>query len=202
VNINCLTKSVTLSKLEERVEGKFLTTGQVEASLDEKALIFVMFASLKVESDTGVCDLPVVNEFPDVFPKDVVDLPPKREVKFVIDLVYGTCHISTTPYQMSASELGELKKHLEELLDKNFIKPRFSLWGASVLLVKKKDGSMQLYVDYWQLNKVTIKNKLPLPRIDDLIDQLVGGQVFCKIDLGFRHHHIRVKSEDIPNIAL
>ncbi|MCI50223.1 RNA-directed DNA polymerase (Reverse transcriptase), partial [Trifolium medium] len=87
------------------------------------------------------------------------------------------------PYQMSASELKELKKQLEELLEKKFIRPSVSPWGALVLLVKKKDGSMRLYVDYCQLNKATIKNKYPLPRINDLMDQLVGARVFSKIDL-------------------
>ena len=98
-------------------------------------------------------------------------------------MVPGTSPISIAPYQISASELGELKKQLEELLEKQFIRPSVSLWGAPVLLVKKKDGSMRLCVDYRQLNKVTIKNQYLLPRIDDLTDQLVGAEVFSKIDL-------------------
>ena len=102
---------------------------------------------------------------------------------------------------MSSSELGELKKQLEELLDKQFIRPSVSPWGAPVLLVKKKDGSMRLCVDYRQLNKVTIKNRYPLRRIDDLMDQLVGAEVFSKIDLRSRYHHIRVKAEDISKTA-
>jgi hypothetical protein len=113
------------------------------------------------------------------FQEDIVDLPPAREMEFVIDLVPGTIPISMTPYQMSASELGELKKQLEELLDKKFIRPSV----PPMLLVKKKDGSVRLCVDYRQLNKVAIKNKYPLPRIDDLIEQFVGAQVFNKIDL-------------------
>jgi len=102
---------------------------------------------------------------------------------------------------MSSSELGELKKQLEELLEKQFIRPSVSPWGAPVLLVKKKDGSMRLCVDYRQLNKVTIKNRYPLRRIDDLMDQLVGAEVFSKIDLRSRYHHIRVKAEDISKTA-
>jgi len=93
---------------------------------------------------------------------------------------------------MSASELGELKKQLEELLEKQFIRPSVSPWGALELLVNKKDGSMRLCVDYRQLNKVTIKNRYPLPRIDDLMDQLVGAEVFSKIELRSGYHHIRV----------
>jgi len=102
---------------------------------------------------------------------------------------------------MSASELGELKNQLEELLEKQFIRPSVSPWGALVLLVKKKDGSMRLCVDYRQLNKVTIKNRYPLPRIDDLMDQLVGAEVFSKIDLRSGYHQIRVKAEDISKTA-
>ena len=105
-------------------------------------------------------DLPIVSEFPDVFPDDISDLPPEREVEFAVDLVPGTSPVSMSPYRMSASELRELKKQLEELLEKRFIRPSVSLWGAPVLLVKKKDGSMRLCVDYRQLNKVTIKSSI------------------------------------------
>jgi len=104
-------------------------------------------------------------------------------------------------YWMSASEFGELKKQLEELLEKQFIRPSVSLWGALVLLVKKKDGSMRLCLDYRHLNKVTVKNRYPLPRIDDLMDQLVGAEVFSKIELRSRYHHIRVKAEDVSKTA-
>ncbi|MCI36275.1 RNA-directed DNA polymerase (Reverse transcriptase), partial [Trifolium medium] len=128
-------------------------------------------------------ELPVVCEFPDVFPDDVSDVPPEREVEFTIDLIPGSSPISMAPYRMSASELKELKKQLEDLLEKKFIRPSVSPWGAPMLLVKKKDGSMRLCVDYRQLNKVTIKNKYSLPRIGDLMDQLVGARVFSKIDL-------------------
>jgi len=182
VDINCLTKSVTFSKPVEDVSGKFLTAEQVKKSLYGEASVFMMFAFLKKSGKKGVGDLPVVQEFPEVFPDDIIDLPPEREVEFAIDLVPGTSPISIASYRMSASELGELKKQLEELLEKQFIRPSVSPWGAPVLLVKKKDGSMRLCVDYRQLNKVTIKNWYPLPRIDDLMDQLVGAEVFSKID--------------------
>nr|KYP72694.1 Transposon Ty3-I Gag-Pol polyprotein [Cajanus cajan] len=113
----------------------------------------------------------------------------------------GTGPISMAPYRMSPSELAELKKQLEELLEKQFIRPSVSLWGAPVLLVKKKDGSFRLCVDYRQLNKFTIKNKYPLPRIDDLMDQLRGATVFSKIDLRSGYHQIKVKAEDIQKTA-
>ena len=118
-------------------------------------------------------------------------------MEFAIDLVPEMSLISIAPYQMSASELGELKKQLEELLKKQFNRPSVSLWGAPVLLVTKKDGNMRLCVDYRQLNKVTIENWYSLPRIDDLMDQLVGAEVFSKINLRSGYHQIRVKAEDI-----
>jgi len=118
VNINCLTKSVTFSKPVEDIGGKFLTAEQVKKSLDGEASVFMMFASLKESGEKGVGDLPVVQEFPKVFPDDIIDLPPEREVEFAIDLVPGTSPISIALYQMFASELGELKKQLEELLEK------------------------------------------------------------------------------------
>jgi hypothetical protein len=128
-------------------------------------------------------------------------LPPEREVEFAIDLVPGTSPISIVSYRMSASELGELKQQLEELLEKQFIRPSVSPWGAPMLLVKKKDGSLRLCVDYRQLNKVTIKNQYPFSRIDDLMDQLVGAEVFNKIDLRLGYHQIRLKAEDISKNA-
>ena len=105
------------------------------------------------------------------------------------------------PYSMSAFELTELKKQLEDLLDKKFVRPSVSPWGAPVLLVKKKDGSMRLCIDYRILNKVTIKNKYPLPRIDDLMDQLVGARVYSKIDLRSGYHQIKLKDEDMQKMA-
>src|SRR5215470_4865521 len=125
----------------------------------------------------------------------MTELPPEREISFSIDLVPGTGPISIAPYRMSPIELAELKRQIEELLAKYFIRPSVSPWGAPVLFVKKKDGSLRLCVDYRQLNKVTIKNKYPLPRIDDLIDQLKGASVFTKIDLRSGYHQIRIKEE-------
>ena len=113
----------------------------------------------------------------------------------------GTAPISKPPYRMAPIELEELKKHIQELLDKGFIRPSVSPWGAPVLFVKKKDGSMRLCIDYRQLNQVTIKNKYPLPRIDDLFDQLQGTQVYSKIDLRSGYHQLKIREGDIQKTA-
>ena len=132
---------------------------------------------------TLVDEILVVREFPDVFPDDIAGLPSEREVEFTIDLIPGTEHISIHPYRMAPVELRELKAQLEELLSKGFIRPSISPWGAPILFVKKKDGSLRLCIDYRQLNRVTIRNQYPLPRIDELFDQLQGSQVYSKIEL-------------------
>jgi hypothetical protein len=102
---------------------------------------------------------------------------------------------------MAPMELAELKVQLQELLDKGFIQPSNSLWGAPVLFVKKKDGTLHLCIDYHQLNKVTVKNRYPLPRIDDLFDQLKGARLFFKIDLRSGYHQLRIKEQDIQKTA-
>jgi hypothetical protein len=128
-------------------------------------------------------DVPIVKEYHDVFPEELPGMPPHREIEFVIDLAPGTAPIAKRPYRMAATELAELKSQLNELEQKGYIKPSSSPWGAPVLFVKKKDGSMRLCVDYRALNEVTVKNKYPLPRIDDLFDQLKGSMYFSKIDM-------------------
>ncbi|KAA0051719.1 pol protein [Cucumis melo var. makuwa] len=143
----------------------------------------------------------VVREYPDVFPDKLPGLPPLREVDFAIELEPGTAPISRAPYRMAPAELKELKVQLQELLDKGFIRPSVSPWGAPVLFVKKKDGSMRLCIDYRELNKVTVKNCYPLPRIDDLFDQLQGATVFSKIDLRSGYHQLRFRDSDIPKTA-
>jgi hypothetical protein len=115
--------------------------------------------------------VPVVNEFPDVFPEKLSGMPPDRDIEFVIDLVPSTAPIYKRPYRMVTQQLAELKEHINELLEKGYIHPISSLWGAPVIFVLKKDGTQRLCVDYRALNEVTIKNKYPLPRIDDLFDQ-------------------------------
>ena len=133
-------------------------------------------------------DIPIVREFPDVFPEDLPGIPIDREIEFSFDLLPGTSPILKAPYQMAPIELKELKEQLQKLLDKGLIRPSASPWGASVLFVKKKDGAMRLCIDYRELNRVTMRNEYPLPRIDDLFDQLQRAQVFSKIDLRSKYH--------------
>jgi len=137
--------------------------------------------------------IPVVEEYADMFPDEIPELPPSRDMGFTIDLILGVGPVSMALYRMALAELAELKKQIEDLLEKKFIRPSASPWGAPALLVKKKDGSSRLCVDYCQLNKLTIKNKYLLPIIDDLLDQLRGATVFSKIDLRSGYHQILVK---------
>ena len=116
-------------------------------------------------------DHPTLREYRDVFPEEVPGLPLRRDIDFSIELASGAVPVSRTPYRMSTPELVELKLQLREMMDKGYIQPSVSPWGGLVLFVKKKDGTLRLCIDYRQLNKVTIKNKYPLPRIDDLFDQ-------------------------------
>jgi hypothetical protein len=128
-------------------------------------------------------EVPVVSEFPYVFPKELPGMPPDRDIEFVIELIPGTTPIYKSPYRIVTPELIELMEHIRELLEKGFIHPSSSPWGAPVIFVPKKDGTQRLCGDYHALNEVTVKNKYPLPRIDDLFDQLSGVFVLSKIDL-------------------
>ncbi|KAL5580695.1 hypothetical protein UlMin_013137 [Ulmus minor] len=133
--------------------------------------------------------------------RELPGLPPDREVSFEIDLIPGSAPVSKAPYRMAPAELKELQVQLQELLDKGFIRPSHSPWGAPVLFVKKKDGSLRMCIDYRELNKLTIKNKYPLPRIDDLFDQLKGAANFSKIDLRSGYHQLKIKDSDVPKTA-
>ncbi|KAI3522357.1 hypothetical protein L1887_00076 [Cichorium endivia] len=153
------------------------------------------------EKKKTVYDVPVVSEFPDVFPEDLPGIPPERQVEFKIDLVPGAAPIARAPYRLAPPEMQELSAQLQELMDKGFICPSNSPWGAPILFVKKKDGSFRMCIDYRELNKATVKNRYPLPRIDDLFDQLQGAAWFSKIDLRSGYHQMRVREEDIHKTA-
>ncbi|GJY37556.1 putative reverse transcriptase domain-containing protein [Tanacetum coccineum] len=146
-------------------------------------------------------DVPIVRDFPEVFPEDFPGLPLTRQVEFQIDLIPGAAPVARAPYRLAPSEMKELSEQLKELSDKGFIRPSSSPWGAPVLFVKKKDGSFRMCIDYRELNKLTVKNRYPLPRIDDLFDQLQGSSVYSKIDLRSGYHQLRVREGDIPKTA-
>ncbi|GKB09656.1 putative reverse transcriptase domain-containing protein, partial [Tanacetum coccineum] len=147
-------------------------------------------------------DVSIVREFPEVFPEDLPGLPPAQKVEFQIDLVPGAAPVARAPYRLAPIEMQKLSTQLQELSDKGFIRPCSSPWGAPVLFVKKKDGSFRMCIDYRELNKLTVKNRYPLSRIDDLFDQLQGSRVYSKIDLRSGYHQLRIhEEEDIPKTA-
>ncbi|GJX76117.1 putative reverse transcriptase domain-containing protein [Tanacetum coccineum] len=163
--------------------------------------LFLAHVTEKEKSEKRLEDVPVIRDFPEVFPDDLPGLPPPRQVEFKIDLVPGAAPVARAPYRLAPSEMKELSEQLKELLEKGFIRPSSSPWGAPVLFVKKKDGSFRMCIDYRELNKLTVKNRYPLPRIDDLFDQLQGSSVYSKIDLRSGYHQLRVREEDIPITA-
>nr|GFC57754.1 putative reverse transcriptase domain-containing protein [Tanacetum cinerariifolium] len=142
-------------------------------------------------------DVPVICKFSDVFLEDLPGLLPPRQVEFKIELVPEAAPVACVPYRLAPSEMKELAKQLQELLDKGFIRPSSSPWGALVLFVKKKDGPFRMCIDYRELNKLTIKNRYPLLSIDDLFDQLQGSSVYSKIELRSGYHHLHVREKDI-----
>nr|GFC31872.1 putative reverse transcriptase domain-containing protein [Tanacetum cinerariifolium] len=155
-----------------------------------------------------ICDEKIVRipfgreiDFLEVFLEDLPGIPPARPVEFQIDLVPGAVPVARAPYRLAPSEMKELAELLQELSDKGFIRPSSSPWVASVLFVKKKDESFRMCIDYRELNKLTVKNRYPLPRIDDLFDQLQGSSVYSKIDLRSGYHQLRVREEYIPKTA-
>nr|GEW40353.1 hypothetical protein [Tanacetum cinerariifolium] len=174
---------------------------------DEKIGCDVFLAHITTKEDKdkseekGLEDVPIVREFLEVFPEDLLGISPTRQVEFQIDLVPGVTPVARAPCRLAPSKMKELAEQLQELFDKGFIRPSSSPWGASVLFVKKKDGSFRMCIDYRELNKLTVKNRYPLPRIDDLFDQLQGSSVYSKIDLRSGYHQVRVREEDIPKTA-
>ncbi|GJY79726.1 putative reverse transcriptase domain-containing protein, partial [Tanacetum coccineum] len=186
-------------------KNKTLSIYTVMEYIEKGFPIFLAHVTTKVIEDKSekkrLEDVPIVQDFPEVFPEDLPGLPPTRQVEFQIDLVPGAAPVARAPYRLAPSEMKELSEQLKELSDKGFIRPSSSPWGAPVLFVKKKDGSFRMCIDYRELNKLTVKNRYPLPRIDDLFDQLQGSSVYSKIDLRSGYHQLRVREEDIPKTA-
>ncbi|GJT17975.1 putative reverse transcriptase domain-containing protein [Tanacetum coccineum] len=174
---------------------------KTERYISRGCQVFVAQIMEKKSDEKRLEDIPVVREFPEVFPEDLPGLPPIRQVEFQIDLIPGATPVARAPYRLAPSEMQELSNQLQELADRGFIRPSTSPWGAPILFVKKKDGSFRMCIDYRELNKLTVKNRYPLPRIDDLFDQLQGLSVYSKIDLRSGYHQLRVRDEDIPKTA-
>ncbi|GJX62088.1 putative nucleotidyltransferase, ribonuclease H [Tanacetum coccineum] len=161
-------------------------------------LASVMDTSLE---SPNIENLSVVREFADVFPDELPGLPPAREIEFGIELIPGAEPISKAPYRMAPVELKELKEQLQEMLENGFIRPSVSPWGAPVLFVSRWMGEHAIGIVYAKLNRITIRNRYPLPRIDDLFDQLQGAKYFSKIDLRSGYHQLRVREQDISKTA-
>ncbi|WMV24899.1 hypothetical protein MTR67_018284 [Solanum verrucosum] len=181
--------------------GKIISLMKARRLLQKCCMGLLAMVRDTTEGTLSLETIPVVNEFSDVFPEDLPGLPPVREIDFGIDLAPDTLLICITLYRMAPTELKELKQQLQDLLDKSFIRPSISPWGAPVLFVKKKDGSLRMCIDYRQLKKVKINNKYPLPRIKDLFDQLQGAVHFSKIDLRSGYHQLRIREEDVSKTA-
>nr|GEX25741.1 putative reverse transcriptase domain-containing protein [Tanacetum cinerariifolium] len=157
-------------------------------------------SNVKVDAPE-LSNISVLRDFVEVFSEDLSGLPPQRQVQFRIDLVPRATPVAKSPYRLAPSKMQELSAQLQELQDNGFIRPSHSLWGAPVLFVKKKDGALRMCIDYRELNKLTIKNLYPLPRINDLFDQLQGARYFSKIDLQSGYHQLRVHENDILKTA-
>nr|GFA71792.1 putative reverse transcriptase domain-containing protein [Tanacetum cinerariifolium] len=162
---------------------------------DPKSLSCIKADEIRID------DIHIVHDFPEVFTDDLIGLPPVREIEFRIDLIPGALPVVKSPYRLAPFKMQELSNQLKELQEKGFIRRSYSPCGVHVLFVKKKDGYLRMCIDYRELNKLTIKNRYPLPRINDLFDQLQGACCFSKIDLRSRYHQLRVREEDIPKTA-
>lgn len=187
-SIDCASKSILLT-IPERKRIKYVSRHAPRRT--------------QVNSLTGVVqeEVHVVKDYLDVFPEELPGMLPDRDIEFFIELLPDTGPISKRPYRMPTNDLEEIKKQIKELLEKGYIRRSSSPWGAPVLLVEKKDGSLRMVVDYRALNEVTIKNKYPLPMINDLFDQLQGAKVFSKIDLRLGYHQLKIQEKDIPKTA-
>nr|GFA37364.1 putative reverse transcriptase domain-containing protein [Tanacetum cinerariifolium] len=153
----------------------------------------------KIICDEKVVHIPIEDKT--LIIRELPGLPPVRQVEFQIDLIPRAAPIARAPYRLAPSEMQGLSNQLQELADRGLIHPSTSPWGAPIIFVKKKDESFRMFIDYHKLNKLTVKNRYPLPRIDDLFDQLQGSSVYSKIDLRSGYHQLRVRDEDIPKTA-
>ncbi|GJW46535.1 putative reverse transcriptase domain-containing protein [Tanacetum coccineum] len=193
------------SDKEKKSTLSIISCVKAQKYMEKGCQLFLAQVTMKENKDKSkekrLEDVPTVWDFPEVFPKDLPGLPPIRQVEFQIDLVPGAAPVARAPYRLAPSEMEELSTQLQELSDKGFIRPSSPPWGALVLFVKNKDGSFRMCIDYRKLNKLTVKSRCPLTRIDDLFDQLQGSRLYSKIYLRSGYHQLRVRDEDIPKTA-
>jgi hypothetical protein len=180
---------------------RFISSLQLWKSMCKGCNLYAILALNEKGVVKGLAHLPVVREVVGVFPEELPGMPPESYLEFTIDLKLGTEPMERMLYQMSNPELQELKMQQKELLDLGLIHPSVSPWGASIIFIRKKDGSWRLCIDYHQLNKETIKSQYPLLRNDDLFDQMKGTTMFSRIDLQSGNHQLRIKEEDIPKTS-
>ncbi|GKA71702.1 putative reverse transcriptase domain-containing protein [Tanacetum coccineum] len=174
---------------------------KTERHISRGCQVFVIQVMEKKSNKKRLEDIPVVREFLVVFPEDLPGLPPVRQVEFQIDIIPGAAPVARAPYRLAPSEMQELSNQLQKLAGRGFIRPSTSPWGAPVLFVQKKDESFRMCIDYRELNKLTVKNRYPLPMIDDLFNQHQDSSVYLKIDLRLGYHQLRVGDENIPKTA-
>src|SRR3954466_5214008 len=184
--IDCAKKSITMTSIAG------ISVEHISETLPRQ------FKYNKSIAQPTIDQVRIVCEYPNVFPDVLLRMPPDRDIEFIIELIPVTGPIAQRPYSMNPSELAELKKQLDSMLEIGLIQPP---WRSPVLFVDKKDGGNHLCTDYRKLNDVTIKNKYPLPKIEDLFDQLTGGKVFSKIHLRIWYHQLKIRAEDIPKTA-
>ncbi|XP_066162141.1 uncharacterized protein, partial [Oryza sativa Japonica Group] len=199
--IDCASRTITLTNDKgEKITFRSPASQKSVASLNQAAIEGQTETVEK--SPRKLEDIPIVQEYPEVFPEDLTTMPPKREIEFRIDLAPGTAPIYKRPYRMAANELAEVKKQVDEQLQKGYIRPSTSPWGAPVIFVEKKDKTKRMCVDYRALNEVTIRNKYSLPRIDDLFDQLKGAkQDLEHLNLGIVEHGYVAALEARPTLV-
>ncbi|XP_071677018.1 uncharacterized protein [Lolium perenne] len=197
-------------KKQANIARGHLNHANAEEAEEAPDIVMVKYATI-IHSSKAYCkksisgptldQVPIVCEYPDVFHEELPGMPPDRDIEFIIELIPGTAPIAQRPYRMNPQELIELKKQLDDRLSKGLIRPSASPWGSPVIFVDRRDGTIRLCVDYRKLNDVTIKNKYPLPKIDDLLNQMNGAKVFSKIDLRTGYHQLKVRESDIPKTA-
>nr|GEW28209.1 putative reverse transcriptase domain-containing protein [Tanacetum cinerariifolium] len=199
VSTNSVLKGCTLNLLDHLFDIDLMPIELARKYIERGSQLFIAQVTEKEPVKKQLQDMPVICNFPEVFPDDLPGLPPPRQVEFKIKLIPSDAPVARAPYRLAPSKLKELSDQLKELSEKGFIRLSSSPWGAPVLFVEKKDGSFCMCINYRELNKLIVKNWYPLPRIDDLFDQLQGSSVYSKIDMRYGHFEFQVMPFGLTN---